>query len=77
MDSQRKIIIELTRSHALVLWDYLFRCDDEQNYRFLDQAEQRALWDLEIAIQPQLPEICDPEYRTIIAAARDEMRDDE
>lgn len=71
-----KIIIELTRSEALVLFEYLRRCDDDDGkYVFVDQAEQRVIWDLEMAIQPQLDEVFAPNYGELLKAARDAIRD--
>jgi hypothetical protein len=70
-----KITVELTRKEALVLYEYLRRCDDEDRYVFADQAEQRVLWNLEIALQPQLPEVSAPQYGELVKAAWAELRD--
>lgn len=70
-----KILIELTRSEALVLFEYLSRCDDAQKYEFVDQAEQRVIWDLECLLQKQLSEISDPRYRELLKSAWDAIRD--
>jgi hypothetical protein len=71
-----KITIELRRSDALVLFEFLRRCDEEDRYEFRDQAEQRVLWNLECALEPQLKEIFDPAYREIVKAAWDTIRDE-
>jgi hypothetical protein len=71
------ITVELTRKEALVLYEYLRRCDDEGKYAFADPAEQRVLWDLEIDLQPQLVEVFSPDYREIIKTAWEEIRDSE
>ena len=70
-----KITVELSRSEALVLFEFLRRCDEEIRYEFRDQAEQRVLWNLECALEPQLKEVFDPAYREIVKAAWDEIRD--
>jgi hypothetical protein len=70
-----KITVELTRKEALVLYEYLRRRDDEDRYVFADQAEQRVLWNLEIALQPQLPEVFAPQYGELVKAAWAELRD--
>ncbi len=71
------ICIELSRKEALVLFEYLRRCDDNCEYKFADQAEQRVLWDLECALQPQLSEVSDPNYSDVIRAAWADIRDAE
>jgi hypothetical protein len=75
MQSQEKIRVELSRQNALVLWAFLNRCDEEDHYSWADQAEQRALWDLEILLQRQLPEITSPDYVKLLKEAQDQIRD--
>lgn len=70
-----KINIELTRSEALVLFEYLRRCDDDGKYSFVDQAEQRVTWDLECMLEKQLSEIFDPNYRELLRSAWEAIRD--
>jgi hypothetical protein len=77
MSLQEKVTVELTRKEALVLYEYLRRCDDNEEYAFIDQAEQRVLWDLEIALQPQLSEVFDPNYGELLTVAWEEIRDSE
>ena len=38
-----KITLELSRSEALVLFEFLRRCDEEDRYEFRDQVEQRVM----------------------------------
>lgn len=71
-----KIVIELTPDEALVLFEFLRRSDDEGAYRFADQAEQRVVWNLEIAIQPQVP-VFAPNYGELLKQARSAIRDKE
>ena len=77
MSLSEKVAVELTRKEALVLFEFLRRCDDEGRYAFADQAEQRVLWDLECALQPQLVEVFDPNYGELLKAAWAEIRDSE
>lgn len=77
MDESAKLTVDLTRQEALVLFDYLRRCDDEGRYSFADQAEQRVLWNLECILEKTLPEIFDPKYREILQAAWAQLRDEE
>ncbi len=77
MPTTEKVTVELTRKQALVLFEFLRRCDDEGRYAFVDQAEQRVLWDLECALEPQLTEVLDPDYGELLKAAWAELRDPE
>jgi hypothetical protein len=70
MNLQPKITVELERDEALVLYEYLRRCDDEGIYKFVHDAEQQVIWKLECALQPNFDEICDPAYMKIVASAR-------
>lgn len=47
MSNQKKITIELMTDEALVLFDLLGRYSDNDKIEIEDQAEQRALWNLE------------------------------
>jgi hypothetical protein len=69
------IRLELTGDEALVLFEFLQRFDDEGTLAVQDQAEERALWNLHILLQKQLVEIFQPEYKALVAAARDRLRD--
>jgi len=69
MATPEKVVVELKRTEALVLFEFLRRSDDAGSYAFADQAEQRVLWDLECALQPQLSEVFNPRYGEILEAA--------
>lgn len=71
------IQIELTDDEALVLFDWLSRLDTTGRHEIEDQAEQRALWNLEAALEKKLAAILDPRYRELVAGARDRLRDSE
>lgn len=47
----------------------------EETLEVRDQAEERALWNLHGRLETQLVEIFDPEYKSLVAAARDRLRD--
>lgn len=76
MEPSDKVRLELTRSEAIVLFEFLRRSDDNRSHAFVDQAEQRVLWDLECALEPQLHEIFDPKYGEILKAAWSALRDE-
>ena len=67
--------LELTGDEALVLFEFLARFDDDDTLAIQDQAEERALWNLHCLLQKQLVEIFHPDYKALLAAARDRLRD--
>jgi len=75
--SQKGISIELSKKEALVLFEYLRRCDDQDKYSFVDQAEERVLWTVEGALEKQLVEIFSPDYGKLLKEARGQGRDPE
>jgi hypothetical protein len=77
MLSPEKITVELTNKEAIVLFEFLCRFDDENNYSFADQAEQRVLWDIQCVLEKQLVEIMSPDYRRFLKEAREQVRDPE
>lgn len=70
MTGKDDVTVVLSRQQALVLWSFLNRCDDEGEYLFQHPAEQRAVWDLELLIQPQLPEVTSADYGDLLEEAR-------
>ena len=56
MLSPERIIIGLTNKEALVLFEFLRRCDEEGKYTFADQAEEKVLWTLAAVLEKQLVE---------------------
>jgi hypothetical protein len=67
--------LELTGDEALVLFEFLQRFDDEGVLVVQDQAEERALWNLHCLLQKHLVEIFHPDYKALLAAARERLRD--
>jgi len=71
-----EVTVTLTRSEALVLFDFCSRFSDQGNLSIEDQAEQRALWNLQALLQRLLPELFLPDYRERVASAKDQLRDE-
>lgn len=67
--------IELTHDEAFVLVAWLHRFDKTGNASFEDQAEQRAIWNLEAVLEKAVDEILDPRYDQLLADARARLRD--
>ena len=66
--------LEPAGDEALVLFELLSRFDDDSVLAVQDQAEERALWNLHGLLQKQLVEPFDPDYKALLAAARDRLR---
>ena len=71
----KDVTLTLSPDEAVVLFDWLHRFNSEKKHRFEDQAEQRALWNLEASLESTLVELFKPEYGEILAAARSRLRD--
>lgn len=69
------VTLTLSRDEAIVLFEWLHRCNAEAGHRFEDQAEERVLWNLEALLESTLAEPFKPEYDEILAAARSRVRD--
>ncbi|MRG58759.1 hypothetical protein GE115_02560 [Agromyces sp. CFH 90414] len=70
-----EVKFSLSRSEALVLFDWLSRFNETGDPAFADQAEERVLWDIEAFLERQLPEPFDPDYERLLATAREAVRD--
>ena len=67
--------LQLTPDEALVLFEFLSRFSDTGSPAVEDQAEQGALWNLTCLLEEQLVEPFRPDYRALLLAARDRLRD--
>jgi hypothetical protein len=67
--------LELTADEALVLFEFLSRYGESDTLSIVDQAEQRALWNLQCLFEKQLVEPFCTDYAALLAAARDRLRD--
>ncbi|WP_255559651.1 MULTISPECIES: hypothetical protein [unclassified Mumia] len=59
----------------LVLFEWLHRISETSQVTFVDQAEQRAAWDLEAALESANPTLFAGDYLQRLKAARDRIRD--
>ncbi len=74
-DQSEEVVLGLSQNEALVLFEYLSRCDQDGNYQFVDQAEQRVLWDLVCLLEKQLVTILDSRYDELVEQARKSVRE--
>lgn len=65
--------LELTADEALVLFEFLSRYSDSNSLSLVDQAEQRALWNLCCLLESQLVEPFRSDYDALVSAARDRL----
>ena len=68
--------LNLTEDEALVLFELLSRFSEDLILGIEDQAEMRALWNLQAVLEQALTEPFLQNYETLLAAARDRLRDD-
>lgn len=58
------------------MFEFISRYSETDQLIIEDQAEQRALWNLECRLQKILVEPFDPSYRQLVQAARNRLRDE-
>lgn len=73
----KKVILELTTDQALVLFEWLARFNQKDDVAFEDDAERRVLFDLESKLESSLTAPLEPNYKELLAAARNQVRDRE
>ena len=69
------VSIEIGHDAAVVLFDWIARFNETGISTFVDQAEQRVLWDLECDLEARLTEPFAADYASRVAAARAAVRD--
>ncbi len=67
-----KVIIELSKEEAIVLFEYLARMNesDALDSTFEDKAEQRVIWNLEATFEEVLAEPFKSDYKKIVDDAK-------
>lgn len=75
--SDDKVVIELSRAHALVLFEFLARFSNGGDHKLeiKDQAEARVLWDMCCDLEKVLTEPFRKDYTELLRHARDVVRD--
>ena len=71
--SEPDVQLSLGEAKALVLYEWLHRVGDAE-HGWVDQAKQRAVWDLTASLERQLP-VFATDYGNRLDAARDRLRD--
>ena len=77
MNMTEKVInIEFTRDEALVLLEWLNHFDEAESIPVQDDAEQKVLWSLEGKLEKALVEVVKPEYKELVAKAKERLLSD-
>ena len=72
----KSVKIEFTSDAALVLYDWLTRFNQRTETDFVDQAEERVLFDLEALLEKALVAPLQSDYAALLAQARLHVRDE-
>jgi hypothetical protein len=68
--------IELGSDEALVLFEFLARCDDAESLPLIHPAERQVLWRVEGQLEKLLVEVFSPEYTELVRQARERVEPD-
>ena len=72
-----QITIRLTSDEALVLFDWLHRCEGEDGWVQPEhRGEQVALWNLSALLERELVQPFDRDYLRLVQAAQSRLGDD-
>jgi hypothetical protein len=73
--SEGKILLDLTQSEALVLFEFVSRFTEKGLLNIEHQAEERILWSVCGGLEKQLVEPFRPDYDELLREARDIVAD--
>jgi hypothetical protein len=73
--SAEKVVIELSRAQALVLFEFLSRFSNDGKLGIQDEAEERVLWNMCCDLERVLVEPMRPDFDVLLQRARDTVRD--
>ena len=68
------VVLTLSKAEALVLFEWVHVLEDKDEL-FVDQAEQRLLWDISAGLERVLIEPFRPDYTALLDEARSQVRD--
>ena len=68
------VTVTLGQDEALVLFEWLHRLGERED-AWVDQAEQRAVWDLTASLEKQIETVLADDCKDQLRAARDRVRD--
>ena len=76
-EAEEKVVLELTKSEALVLFEFLARTSYDEVLKTMDSAERRALWKLEGQLESTLVEPFLPNYLELVERAKRRLKEDQ
>ncbi len=68
--------LDITNDEAIVLWNLLRRYSESDLLGTEDQAEQRALWNLECVLEKMVGNLYEREWEVALKAAYEKLRDE-
>ena len=71
-----KIVIELTKDEALVLFERLAHLSETESLPAEDHAEEKVFWSIEAQVEKTLVEPFAPNYRQLLAEAKARLTKD-
>ena len=71
-----EVQVSLTPDEAIVLFEFVRRYSDTGSLTIVDQAEQRALWNLCCVFERGLLAPFEGDYLDLLQQARDRLRDE-
>ena len=70
MPAEDQVVIRLSKAEALILFDCLSRLEKSASLPCEDPAEKRVLWDMQAQLESILVEPFQPNYKELVAEAR-------
>lgn len=71
--SDDKIKIELTKSEAIVLFEFISALTNEEKFEIKDSAEEKILWSICADLEKILVEPFDENYEEVLSKARKDV----
>lgn len=71
---EEKIVVELGKAEAIVLFEFLSRFSNKERLDIEDQAEARVLWDIQCGLESILHEPLVEDYDRVLQEARAKVR---
>ena len=72
-----QVEIKFSKDEAVVLFEFLFRFIEENKLQINDNAETNVLWNLQCKLEKVLVEPFQENYKEIVEAAQNYLRDKE
>lgn len=74
MKPKEKVVIELTESETLVLFEFLTRFSKQEKLEIADPSESKVLWDIQCILEEKLAAPFKANYAEILSKAQADVR---